>query len=692
VTARAKPARAKPTRAKPTRDGAAADPSARLRAANRRLEERLREAEDTLDAIRLGHVDALVVRDAAGDQVYPLGGADHRYRQLVETMNEGALLVSGDGTIVYANARFAELVERPLERVLGTPLRAHVVERSHVVLDAVLAGRGGGSSKAEVEVRTGDDRRVPVYLSATASWDQDLPLTCVIATDLGEQQRSQDALAAERLAASIVDQVAEGIVVCDLTGRVIRASQTAHRLAGANPLLRPFEEAYPLHLAGNPAIGPRLVASALRGDTVNGVEVELGDRMLLLSAGPVADRDGAPLGCVISFVDVTDRRRAAEERLQILAAAQHAQLQAEAANRAKDEFLAMLGHELRNPLAPIITALELMRLKDDNALRRERAIIDRQVKHLVRLVEDLLDVSRIAEGKVALDRKPVELARIVHRAIEQASPLIEERRHHLDVQLATGLWIEADDLRLCQVIANLLTNAAKYTAPGGHIAISAIAEHGEVVLTVRDDGMGIPREIQPRLFDRFVQGKRSIARSEGGLGLGLAIVRSLVTMHGGVVTVHSDGPGTGSRFAVRLPTWVRADEEAHERSARRAVAGGLRVLVVDDNTDAGDLLAEAIDALGHETRVAYDGPSALALAAQFGPELGFLDIGLPGMDGFELARLLRDADPVIHLIAVTGYGQESDRRRSAAAGFDSHLVKPIAIGELGNLIATARRP
>ena len=668
-----------------------------------RLRERLREAEETIEAIRGGHVDALVCSGPDGDQVFTLIGADHRYRQLVETMTEGALLLAADGTIVYGNARFAALAELPLEQMIGTRLRDLVAPGELALLDAVLQGRAGAASKAELELVTASGGRVPVYLSATASWDDDDALTCVIATDLSEQKRNQAMVAAERLAALIVDQAAEGIVVCDPAGRVIRASQAAHRAAGENPLLRRFEHAFPLRADGgkpeDPMIAEEVLASALRGEVTNGREVSLqvdgrGAIELLLSAGPILGDDGVPLGCVISFVDVTERRRAAQERQQILERAQEARDEAERANRAKDEFLAMLGHELRNPLSPVLTALELMRMKEGHDVARERDIIERQVHVMVRLVDDLLDVARIAQGKIQLSKKPVDFADVVRHAVDVASPLIDEHRHTLDVEISDGLWLEGDETRLCQVVANLLTNAAKYTPRGGHIRVSARVESGELVCRVRDNGAGIPADILPTLFDRFVQGRRTIERSEGGLGLGLAIVRNLVTMHGGSATARSGGVGHGSEFEIRLPAGVRAETTADRARVATPVAppAPRRVLVVDDNVDIADLLAEALTTLGHDARVAYDGPGALAVAAGFAPQIAFVDIGLPVMDGFELARRLREAHPgrPLQLVAVTGYGQEADRQRSREAGFDVHLVKPIDLGALTTLIdATA---
>ncbi len=369
---------------------------------------------------------------------------------------------------------------------------------------------------------------------------------------------------------------------------------------------------------------------------------------------------------------------------------------AESANRAKDEFLAMLGHELRNPLSPILTALQLMKLRGGVGSERERTVIERQVSHLTRLVDDLLDVSRIARGKVELNEKVVEIADVVAKAIEMASPLLDQRTHTVEVTVQRrGLRVKGDPVRLNQIVTNLVTNAAKYTPPGGHIAIRGTEEGRQVVLRVRDTGIGIALDVLPRVFDLFVQERQAIDRSQGGLGLGLTIVRNLVERHGGTVSAHSDGPGTGSEFVVRLPSAnIAATSEdppaadpVHERliaPANRSV----RILVVDDSVDAAEMLAAALSARGYETRVAHDAPAALRIAADFRPAIALLDIGLPVMDGYELAACLRGLPELngVTLIALTGYGQESDRQKTRIAGFQHHLVKPVDLDAIDALL------
>jgi signal transduction histidine kinase/DNA-binding response OmpR family regulator len=406
------------------------------------------------------------------------------------------------------------------------------------------------------------------------------------------------------------------------------------------------------------------------------------DRFFKFTAQPMRDASGEVFGVIAVAIDVT--------------AQVHARREVEVANRSKDEFLAMLGHELRNPLAPIVTALQLMELRGDETLQRERTIIERQVRHLTRLVDDLLDVSRITRGKIELKRERIEIAEIVAKAIEMASPLIEQRQHSLMVDLPRhGLAIEADAIRMAQVVANLLNNAAKYTEPHGTLAIGARREGDAVVLWVRDTGIGLSAEILPRIFDLFVQERQALDRAQGGLGLGLAIVKTLVELHGGTVEAHSEGHGRGSEFVVRLPAAPAAGRPAPSSPAAPEAAqrpGVLRVLVVDDNEDAADLLTTSVRVMGHVARVAHDGPTALQIAVDFQPHVALLDIGLPVMDGYELARHLRALPGLesVRLIAVTGYSQEADRRHTAAAGFERHLVKPIQLGELQEVLSSLR--
>jgi signal transduction histidine kinase len=358
---------------------------------------------------------------------------------------------------------------------------------------------------------------------------------------------------------------------------------------------------------------------------------------------------------------------------------------------AKDAFFAMLGHELRNPLAPIVAAIEVIKLRARGHLDREHAIIERQVHHLVQLVDDLLDVSRIARGRVELRRTRVAVETAVAQAIESARPLIQDRGHRLTVDIPPGLAVDADRARLVQVLGNLVTNAAKYTPDRGRIEIVAREEGAAAVISVSDNGIGIAPELLPRVFDLFVQGARTSDRPEGGLGLGLAIAKNLVELHGGLVHAESAGPGRGATFSV---WWPISDEVAvaapvvRRAASEPAPARQLRVLVIDDNVDAAFTLGELLRVLGHHAVVVHDAPSALALATADAPELALVDLGLPNIDGYELAERLRALPGLAHtpFIAVTGYGQPSDRARTRRAGFADHLVKPVGLEDLRTLL------
>ncbi|WP_337174229.1 PAS domain S-box protein [Paludisphaera sp.] len=371
--------------------------------------------------------------------------------------------------------------------------------------------------------------------------------------------------------------------------------------------------------------------------------------------------------------------------------------QLEEADRHKNQFLAMLAHELRNPLAAVRNAIEVSaRTGSKEDLQWSRDVTARQVANFSHLIKDLLDVARITEGKVQVNKELIDAVPVVRHAIEAVRPILAARKHEFQSCVtSTELRLEADSTRLEQILVNLLTNAAKYTPSGGRIELSAGAEGGEVVFRVRDNGLGIPADLLPKVFDLFIQADRSLDRSEGGLGIGLTLVRSLAELHGGTVTATSDGDGKGSEFVVRLPAAVGARARpAGGGDAAASGARGFRVLVVDDNADTAQGMAKLLEISGHDVRVAHDGVEALEVAREYRPEIMLLDIGLPGMDGYELATRLRQegwCEGAV-LVAVSGYGEERARDRSEAAGFDHHLVKPVKFDTLLDLIATFQRP
>ena len=351
--------------------------------------------------------------------------------------------------------------------------------------------------------------------------------------------------------------------------------------------------------------------------------------------------------------------------------------EAQAANRAKDDFLAMLGHELRNPLAAIASATEILKRigATTGAAGQSRAVIERQVRHLKRLVDDLLDAARVQAGKVTLDRRPVDLAEAVHQAVSIVQGTGPATEHVLQVD-AQSVGINFDPTRLEQVVVNLLTNALKFTPAGRAIRIGVRAEPDIAVLVVEDEGIGIPEEVLPRIFDLFFQGERTAARSEGGLGIGLTLVKTLTELHGGSIEARTGGPGLGSTFVIRLPRVPLPKETARRRPAR--AAGHRRVLVIEDNDDARDMLKTWLILEGHDVLEARNGVEGVKILINERPEIAFIDIGLPIMDGYEVARMARQqTDHATRLVALTGYGQAEDRQRSFDAGFDDFVVKPV---------------
>ncbi|WP_230026310.1 ATP-binding protein [Massilia sp. Bi118] len=399
---------------------------------------------------------------------------------------------------------------------------------------------------------------------------------------------------------------------------------------------------------------------------------------------PIRDAGGAVSGIFVEGSDVTLRKQVEDEL--------------RAANRQKDQFLAMLAHELRNPLAPIMTAAQLLKVGrlDARSVANASEIIARQAAHMTDLVNDLLDVSRVTRGLVTLEKEELDLNVIVSAAVEQVRPLVDARRHSLTLQLSgRSAHVVGDRTRLVQVISNILNNAAKYTAPGGRLTLSVTVDEQRVLVAVRDNGVGIAPDILPYIFDLFTQAERTPDRSQGGLGIGLALVKSLVALHGGTVHASSDGIGEGSEFCICLPRLAAPggmDDEATPSAGLQA-PGALRVMVVDDNVDAAQMLAALLEVQGHAVSVEYDGKGALERVRREHHEVLLLDIGLPDLDGYELARRLRgqpeSADAT--LVALTGYGQSQDRKEAEQAGFDHYLVKPADMDQVNEVLAAAAK-
>lgn len=489
----------------------------------------------------------------------------------------------------------------------------------------------------------------------------------------------------------LLDKLPAAAYTCDAQGLITYFNAHAVALWGRSPRLNDpvdrFCGSFRLFSKdGTPITHDKCwMALALEnGQEYNGEEIliERPDgtrRAVLAHANPFRDEAGNLSGAVNMLVDITDRKQS-EDHLRD-------------ADRRKSEFLAMLAHELRNPLAPLRNGLQLIRLarNDWTAVEEARGMMERQVGHLVRLIDDLLDLSRISNGKIELRKERVDLAEVVQDAVETSRPRIQDPGHQFQISLPPApLHVEADRVRLAQVFANLLNNSAKFTPPGGHISLSVEREGSDAIIRVKDDGVGIPADMLPHIFDMFTQVDRSLERSKGGLGIGLGLVRGLVEMHGGRVHATSGGEGKGSEFTVRLPA-VSRPAPARERQDDVAPARGSsrhRILVVDDNKDSAVSLSAMLRILGHEMHVAYDGVEGVHAAGRVKPDVVLLDIGLPGMNGYDACREIRKlpggGDMV--LIALTGWGQDEDKSRSLEAGFDSHMVKPVDPAVLGRVL------
>jgi PAS domain S-box-containing protein len=498
------------------------------------------------------------------------------------------------------------------------------------------------------------------------------------------------------LLAAIVDSSDDAIVSKTLEGRILSWNRGATRIFGYEPhevigkpitiIIPPELHTEEQHILDKLRRGERI-------DHFDTVRVAKDGRRVAISltVSPIRAADGTVIAASKVARDISERTQA-ELRLQ------QSEEALRLADRRKDEFLALLAHELRNPLAAIRYALAA-NMKPGRAPEQRRQaeeIIERQVTHMSRLLDDLLDISRITRGSLALKKTRTELTSVIGAAIETARPVLDMKHHTLALELPTQpAEIEADVVRLAQVFSNLLINAAKYTDPGGHIRLRALQQGAAVIVSVCDNGIGISAHMLPRVFNMFSQSDSALARAEGGLGVGLALVRGLVALHGGSVEARSEGPGRGSEFIVRLPTGAAARDcvDVETETEQLSPDVGLKILVVDDNRDAADTCAMLLEASGHHVQTAYTGREALELGRAFHPHALLLDIGLPDLDGYRLAEQVRAAPwgRGAVLVAVTGWGQEQDRQRAVAAGFDRHLVKPISAETVELLLQSLAR-
>jgi len=670
------------------------------------LRTQLDEAEQTLQAIRAGEVDALVVDDA----VYTLDSANAASNRLrsdvLAQMRDAVVAVDLEGRLIYLNAAAESQYGSAASAALGHPLEQLYAVRWRRDEDRARAEaelRESGSWRGETLHVRADGGEVHVESTLTALRDPAGVAIgrLIVSRDIGERYR----------AAAVLRQTMRELA---------RSQREFSTLVENSPFIFARFDRELRHSYVSPLIETYtgLPASAFLGKThaETGMPPELcaeWDRLIerVFETRQVVEtrfsfsRPGGEVchfesrlipeiavegsvGSVLSVAsDVTEREMADSERRAAAEALREA-------DRRKDVFIATLAHELRNPLAPIRNAVEIMRLSADPATQASaRGMVERQLRQLVHLVDDLLDVSRISQGKLELRRERIELATVLRNAVETSRPLIDAGRHELVIEPApvSGIVVEGDMTRLTQVVANLLNNAAKYTPSRGRITVATVLDGGEAVVRVSDTGIGIPAERLPEVFEMFAQVDRSSARTQGGLGIGLALVKRLVEMHGGSVQVASAGPGQGSRFEVRLPAAARSAAPARSANGFDAVApsgNGSHILIADDNRDSADSMAMMLGLLGFETTVVYDGDEAIQAAATLRPRIAILDIGMPRLSGNEVARRLRAEDWAkdMVLIALSGWGREDDRRKTRDAGFDHHLVKPLDLHVLSALL------
>jgi PAS domain S-box-containing protein len=613
--------------------------------------------------------------------------AARAWQATFDAISDGVFLLDRAGRVIRCNRALGEIVGRPAGELLGRPATElhNRLPAAAVPFTECLATRKRATSELAV-----GGRRFRLKADPVLAADGELAGVVGILSDVTDRRKAEAErrAAAEQFRALVASVVDYAIFRTDPTGRVATWNEGVRRVLGYPEGEFIGLEFHRLFAADDRAAGVpdrelRTAAETGSGGDDRWMVRRDGTRFFASGAtSPVRDEAGGLLGFTKVMRDITERKLA-EEALQ-------------EQDRRKDEFLAMLGHELRNPLAPIRNALFLMKLrgtKDPSDVERLRGMMDRQITHIARLVDDLLDVSRITQGKFELRTEAVDLRDAIQNAVEEVRPFVDERGHTLAVDVPPDpIRLEADPVRLEQVLANLLHNATKYTEPGGRITLTAaVWPPGLAEVVVRDTGIGIRPELVGRIFDMFTQGDRITGRLKEGLGLGLTLVKTLVEMHGGSVAVASEGPGMGSAFTVRLPLYQEVEPEPRAAPTGPPAGRPLRILVVDDNRDAADSLRMVLEMEDrHAVRVAYDGATAVEAGREFHPDIALLDIGLPkGMDGYEVARRLRQTPGLetTPLVALTGYGRNEDRRRSAESGFMAHLVKPVDPRVLRELLA-----
>ena len=770
----------------------------------------LAEAQETLRAIREGEVDALVISTPAGQRVFTLQGEDRVYRAIIEQMQEGAVTLLEDGHVNYSNRRFAEMVKRPLERVIGSHFCDHLIEAQRGSFHQLLDQARDRTARGDLTLQASDGTQVPIHVALGVMALDTVLSIGVVVTDLTERKRAEAVMASEQFVRRLIDSSPIGVAVVGrdlrywlanpayqaipnvpVVGRTIAEvfspavaeivqpfvqqvidtgqemecrdceapirGRTWWNVSGiplrdaagnaeavmiltqevteqklAEEALRESEDRFRRlfedDLTGNFIAAPdgqillcnpafvRIFGFASREEAIGSNlasvhfdPAELADFVNFVKVNKVVERcecdlrrrDGTAIHAIKNVVgtfndqgellqikgyvlDDTDRKRAEEELKMAKDAAERSKAAAEHANRTKDHFLAVLSHELRTPLTPVVMGVSMLRDRPDldPGTREMLETVRRNIELEVHLIDDLLDVTRIARGKIELNRSPVELCTVIERAVEVCKPDIEARRLEFGVDIGPSApyWVEADVPRLQQVFWNLLRNAIKFTPYGGCVGIRCRPNEEHVVVEVNDSGMGIEPEALPRVFNAFEQVERSITQQFGGLGLGLAISKALVEMHGGQIEAHSEGRGKGATFRIRLPLTAPAGQPEMPASAappKRAVRP-LHILLVEDHGVTAKMMRMVLNAAGHTVEWAGDVATALEMASQQAFDLLVSDLGLPDGSGHDLMRGLRERGYKFPGIALSGYGQEEDTRRSREAGFAAHLTKPAS--------------
>lgn len=664
-----------------------------------------------------------------------LRASEARYRAVVENQSEMVCRFRPDGTILFVNGAYANALGTSVEALMGGDFWKFVAENDRIAVRAMLNSMTPESPVVRIENRftSSQGERWTLWTNRGLKFDDDGRLIEAQSSgiDITERKRFEEALAAsvrrmealyeltDRLQRSAtVEEVYETAMEaiakalgCERASILLFDGAGVMRFVASRRLSMAYRKAVEGHSPWQPdekdprPFGIADVACADMSDALKNALCSegiaalafiplvmerrlIGKFMVYFDTPHVfseSDYDVAlTIGHQVAFA--VQRRHAEADRRRAEEALREN-------DRRKDEFLATLSHELRNPLAPLKNAVEVLRLTDtmNPAVAPLREMMARQVNHLVRLVDDLLEMSRISRGTLVLQRQRVELADVVRNALETSDPLIKAARHRLEVRLPErALWVDGDPVRLAQILSNLLNNAAKYTDPDGTISVSVAVHGANATVSVRDTGMGIGPELLPRVFEMFSRGEQSAARGDAGLGIGLALAHRLAEMHGGTIAAHSEGKGKGSEFVMQLPLAVEPRSAAPAADSAQTTVPTTRILVVDDNRDAADSLGMLLQCLGADVRVAHNGAEALEAVEAYQPAVVLLDIGMPGMDGYEVARRIRSTYPERRtpLVALTGWGQEEDRRRARDAGFDYHLIKPADMDKLQALLAT----